>query len=609
MDAPRKIIGRPVLTQWLWLGAALVVLFTLVAVNLYRSYGRISEREQERLSTQAGVIASTIEFQLSTVNGTLDRIVADVRDGRQTLLARDIAPSYFSALVAALPGVRAIAVLDADGTMVAASHNELVGRNFTAFALLDRVQQHPGPNTLYVSSSSTRIAHTDDINIGRMIPDDDGGFAGMVFVTLDPPYLATLLGSVLYAQDMWGALTDAGGQAFVTAPAMVGSMPIGHPTGMVAQHIVDVPALEIDQPLVIALGRDQDDIFLQWREDLALRAMIFLLICVVSFRAVRAFQVSQRRSEQQKAGTAAILHATQENYRLIVENTSDLVARLDSQGRYTYLNKAFSEIDGKAAHDRLGEHFAARVVAADRELAEASFRKLFEPPFELRFTQREMTINGIRHFQWTAKALGDTQGKITEVIAIGRDMTDHMHRVGTLERQAYQDFLTGLINRRHFITLGREEISRASCYAKPPSLLMVDLDYFKRINDAYGHRVGDLILQSFSEVLLKTLRTTDIIARVGGEEFAVLLPETALDVAVVMATRLKRAVAENDFYTETAPTLSVTASIGVAAWHSGLDLEDLLDMADGALYQAKHTGRNKVCVANQREAELRFLPV
>src|SRR5690606_12816757 len=201
--------------------------------------------------------------------------------------------------------------------------------------------------------------------------------------------------------------------------------------------------------------------------------------------------------------------------------------------------------------------------------------------------------------QWTARALIDVRGNTTEIIAIGRDMTDHMRQVGILEHQAYQDFLTGLANRRYFMELAREELTRASCNAEAACLLMVDVDHFKHINDAHGHRVGDLMLQSFSKVLLKTLRSGDIIARVGGEEFAVLMPETTLDLAVEIAGRLKSAIAENALCVENTPVLRVTASIGVAAWCSGLDLDDLMEMADGALYQAKHSGRNRICVAGR----------
>src|SRR5690606_36360260 len=277
---------------------------------------------------------------------------------------------------------------------------------------------------------------------------------------------------------------------------------------------------------------------------------------------------AQRRSEHQAAGAEAVLQATRENYQLIVENTTDLVAKLDPQGNYTYLNQAFSSIYGKAAGEHLGEHFSARVVEADRELAHMSFRKLFDPPYALSFTLRELTMGGIRHLQWTARALFDVRGNTTEIIAIGRDMTDHMRQVGILEHQAYQDFLTGLANRRYFIELAREELTRASCNAEAACLLMVDVDHFKHINDAHGHRVGDLMLQSFSKVLLKTLRSGDIIARVGGEEFAVLMPETTLDLAVEIAGRLKSAIAENALCVENTPVLRVTASIGVAAWCS-----------------------------------------
>jgi len=177
--------------------------------------------------------------------------------------------------------------------------------------------------------------------------------------------------------------------------------------------------------------------------------------------------------------------------------------------------------------------------------------------------------------------------------------------VGVLEHQAYQDYLTGVANRRHFMSLAREELTHASSYSQSVCLLMIDVDHFKHINDVYGHRVGDLMLQSFSKVLLEALRSTDIIARVGGEEFAALMPDTTLEIAIETASRLNNAIAENTLCIENATALRVTASIGVAAWQSGLDLDDLMDMADSALYQAKHSGRNKFCVADSPECTVR----
>jgi diguanylate cyclase (GGDEF)-like protein len=151
------------------------------------------------------------------------------------------------------------------------------------------------------------------------------------------------------------------------------------------------------------------------------------------------------------------------------------------------------------------------------------------------------------------------------------------------------------------MNLGKEAIARASRYGRPLSAFMLDLDHFKHINDAYGHRAGDLMLQTFSKVLLKTLRTTDIIGRVGGEEFAVLLPDTELAEAIETAYRLKNAIAQQSVSIDNAIILRGTTSIGVGSWRPGVDLDDLLDMADSALYQAKQSGRNKVCIAQQPE--------
>lgn len=600
MGVPKKTVSRPFVAQWLWLGSALALLFTLIAINLYRVHGRIALHEQERLAAQARVVVENIDFQLSAVSSTLGRMVADMRNGHE-IPAHDQVASYFSAVVGAMPAIRSITILDAQGNTVATSRNDLIGRNFGRRAYFGQVKNHPDPNALYVSSPFNSVLNLRAINLSRMIPGREGEFAGMVSATLDPKYFSNLITSVLYAPDMWGMLMHVDGEAFVTEPVMGDHASVSHAGHMVAQRTINPARLKMDKPLVITLGRDRGDIFLQWRQDLAFRSMIFALVCVGSFMVMRASQSAQRRSQLQKASAAAVLAAAQANYQLIVENTTDLVAKMDSQGRYTYLNQAFDGFYGKAAKDRIGEYFAAHVVATDRELAEASFRKLSEPPHALSFTQREITLLGIRHLQWTAKALIDQRGEITEIIAIGRDMTEHMHRVGTLEYQAYRDFLTGLANRRHFISLGKEELNRAIRYGKPPSLLMLDLDHFKRINDAHGHRVGDLMLQACSQVLLNTLRTTDIVARMGGEEFAVLLPETALNEAIETAYRLKKAIAESGLCIEKG-MVYVTASIGVAAWCGGTDLDGLLDMADAALYQAKHSGRNNVCVADVPEA-------
>lgn len=605
MVAAQKFPARPFLAQWLWLGCALTILLAIITVNLYRTHGRIAEAENERLAAQAAVIAANLEDRLSTINLVLDRVLRDIRENSEVLRSHDSVKDYFLALTTPVPGARSIFIVDAHGTTIASDRGHAARQNMRSESPFMEVKAHPDATALYLSSPSKSPLHPDAIHISRMIPDSEGNFAGMVSVMLEPSYLSTLLPSLLYSPGMWGAIYHSDGPALTIAPTRSGYGPLSQDGHLIAQIAFDPATPKLEKPLLIEFGRIRSQVFLQWHQDLIFRASVFTLICLVSFLAVRAFQFAQRRAEHQKASAEAILQTTWDNYQLIVENTTDLVARLDPRGYYIYLNQAFSSIYGEPVKECLGEHFAARVVEADRALAEMSFCKLNEPPYVLSFTLRKLTMDGIRHFQWTARALLDPHGKTMEIIAIGRDMTEHMRRVGVLEHQAYQDYLTGVANRRHFMNLAKEELTHASTYSQSACLLMIDVDHFKHINDVYGHRAGDLMLQSFSKVLLETLRSTDIIARVGGEEFAALMPDTTLEMAIETASRLNNAIAENTLCIENATALRVTASIGVAAWQSGLDLDDLMDMADSALYQAKHSGRNKFCVADAPESTVR----
>ena len=163
-----------------------------------------------------------------------------------------------------------------------------------------------------------------------------------------------------------------------------------------------------------------------------------------------------------------------------------------------------------------------------------------------------------------------------------------------LEREASTDALTGAYNRRSLIRLAQDELTRAERYGRPLSALMLDIDHFKKINDQFGHDVGDQAICQVAEVCSTTVRTSDRVGRWGGEEFVVLLPETALTDALVLAERLRLALADSQLACQGGP-LSMTLSCGVAEWRSGMHWEELLKGADEALYEAKESGRNRVC--------------
>jgi diguanylate cyclase (GGDEF)-like protein len=165
-----------------------------------------------------------------------------------------------------------------------------------------------------------------------------------------------------------------------------------------------------------------------------------------------------------------------------------------------------------------------------------------------------------------------------------------------LETLANRDGLTGLTNRRHFMQIADAELQRAQRYERPVTVGMADLDFFKKLNDTYGHAAGDAVLRSFAALMQDTLRQSDLVCRYGGEEFAFLFPESSLAETEKLAERFRATVCDYDIRLSDGRLVRVTMSIGLAD-ASDCPIEVALKRADEALYEAKRLGRNRVVVA------------
>ena len=165
-----------------------------------------------------------------------------------------------------------------------------------------------------------------------------------------------------------------------------------------------------------------------------------------------------------------------------------------------------------------------------------------------------------------------------------------------LEEMAIRDELTGLYNRRHVLDELKAEFSRSVRFKLPLSCMEIDLDYFKEVNDRYGHQAGDRVLRQISELFQKSFREPDILARIGGEEFLVVLPQTDASGALAKAEQLRERVAEQEFTIDYGRTIRLTISVGVAVFPDERikNLDHLVKLADDALYQSKKDGRNRV---------------
>lgn len=203
------------------------------------------------------------------------------------------------------------------------------------------------------------------------------------------------------------------------------------------------------------------------------------------------------------------------------------------------------------------------------------------------------------------QAYSDADQSALELLAATAAIAiDNARLFADTRRLATTDDLTGVWSRRSFFEHAARELQRSKRTARPLAALMVDADDFKAVNDSYGHAAGDQVLRNLADRCHGQLRIDDIVGRYGGEEFAIMLPETALEAAMGVAERLRAVVAATPFITDYG-ALTLTISIGVAVHYPGDEttLDALIDRADRAMYAAKRSGRNRVCIWRHRELE------
>ncbi len=187
--------------------------------------------------------------------------------------------------------------------------------------------------------------------------------------------------------------------------------------------------------------------------------------------------------------------------------------------------------------------------------------------------------------------------RVRNLLKLRRRSVELLAANARLREMATTDELTGLANRRHFFATANAEIDRARRFQRPISVLMIDVDHFKQVNDTHGHAAGDAVLRQLARILESSARRVDIVGRLGGEEFAVTSLETRDEDAMHLAERVRKAVEEEPIrIDETGTRISITVSIGVSGLKPGeATVDGMLNRADEALYRAKEGGRNRAC--------------
>ncbi len=293
-----------------------------------------------------------------------------------------------------------------------------------------------------------------------------------------------------------------------------------------------------------------------------------------------------------------ILKRNEEKYRLLIENSYDIIYTMNLEGIFTFASPVLTRLLGYEVYEVVGRPFSDFAhpddVPAFKEFLHA-IGDSGERKAGIEYRVRHKNGQWYWHMSGLVPFM-DADGTLQGYYGISRDIDETKRLLRELERQATTDSLTGVLNRRCFIERAQAEFRRAVRLGHPLSIALVDIDFFKNTNDTWGHSVGDSALIHFSEVLRGDIREIDVLGRFGGDEFVVLLPETAGDVSVEVLERLRKAV-------ERAPLsvgdslVSLTMSAGVASLAAdpeGETLDAMLVRADKALYESKARGRNSV---------------
>ncbi|CAN7508715.1 sensor domain-containing diguanylate cyclase [Acidovorax sp. LjRoot74] len=290
----------------------------------------------------------------------------------------------------------------------------------------------------------------------------------------------------------------------------------------------------------------------------------------------------------------AQLRESEQNFRRLFDSLQDVYYRTNAQSVVQHVGPGVRRVLGYEPHEiegRTAESYYPQ--STDRDAFKAAIMEHGEvSDFPGQMVRRDGTVIDI---SISSHALYDHAGNFAGVEGIYRDVTQRKNLERELQRLATTDMLTGIANRRAFLETAESAYAHSRRSGEPLTLLMLDLDHFKSINDRFGHLEGDRALVAFAQAVKSQLRASDAVGRLGGEEFGVLLPLTTLAEGLEAAARILHSVRALELTDDTGQAYRITTSLGVGAFRqSDRSLRDMLDRADQALYLAKRRGRDQI---------------
>ncbi|MGI4940511.1 MAG: sensor domain-containing diguanylate cyclase [Janthinobacterium lividum] len=622
MPVPSKRVWRSLTARVI--GAVALACVLLVGLDGWHVWqGRRAAIAEDQVETEN--LARSLAQHAHDLLQTADTAVMGLRDAVETdgLGARTVArlDRQLGGEVASFPVLHGLYVFDATGAYVVLSATPAPGHeplNGSGRSYFQYHRTHRDRAMLLGRPVRSKLDGLWILTVSRRIDAADGSFAGVALATISidaiQAFYATFdvgahgaitletTESVLVARKpadeaRIGADLSHGALAVLLPPGQTGNF--DYVSAVDGQRRLGSTRHVADYPLFIVVAHGFGDVLADWWSD-ALLHLAASLGAVTVMGLLGWWLVALIRARQAEA---AQVRDSEQHYRLLAENSTDLIIHLGPDFKRLYVSPASKAMLGYDPRELVGRFASDLLRAEDQEVFSASLTKAAQdgeaPPACYRARRKD---GGEIWVETTGRRMEDDRGFVitTRDITLRKTAEDQLHEANEkLQRLVLLDGLTGISNRRGFDLALEREHRRAVREDTELALLMIDVDCFKAFNDAHGHQAGDACLQAIATCLSQQMqRPADLSARYGGEEFAMLLPGTGLDGARFLTERILAAVRDLSIVRHAKEAEVVTVSVGAAVIRPRRDersLGELLRLADAALYQAKEAGRDRVC--------------